>query len=122
MLTSSMTTYCVSWDFDDNLFNMFMYSMGGIVIAIIMLGSIFLIYNSFNMSPNERTQQFGILPSVGSHGKSSCAIRYCLKGFCIGMILASQSVLVVGIISTDWSFPLFPKSLASILLPGCSSD
>ena len=27
---------------DDNLFNMFMYSMGGIVIAIIMLGSIFL--------------------------------------------------------------------------------
>ncbi|OJT72941.1 hypothetical protein BM531_20785, partial [Clostridioides difficile] len=54
---------------DNNLFNMFLYSVGGIVLAIIMLGSIFLIYNSFNMSLNERTHQFGILSSVGATAK-----------------------------------------------------
>ncbi|MGO0943661.1 FtsX-like permease family protein, partial [Clostridioides difficile] len=37
--------------------------------TIILLGSIFLIYNSFNMSLNERTHQFGILSSVGATAK-----------------------------------------------------
>ena len=35
-------------------------------MALIMTGSIFLIYNSFTISLNERTRQFGILASVGA--------------------------------------------------------
>ncbi len=51
---------------DDNVFNMFLYSVGGVVVVIIMIGSIFLIYNAFNISLNERTHRFGILSSVVS--------------------------------------------------------
>ena len=50
----------------DHLFNMLLYSVGGILMALIMTGSIFLIYNSFTISLNERTRQFGILASVGA--------------------------------------------------------
>jgi len=45
------------------------YSMGAILIALIMLGSVSLIYNSFAISVSERAKQFGILSSVGATGK-----------------------------------------------------
>jgi putative ABC transport system permease protein len=45
------------------------YSLGAILIALIMLGSISLIYNSFAISVSERTKQFGILSSVGATDK-----------------------------------------------------
>ena len=35
---------------EDRLFNTLLYSIGGVVVLIIMVGSIFLIYNSFNIS------------------------------------------------------------------------
>ena len=44
----------LSNDGNDNLFNALLYSIGGVVIAIIMVGSIFLIYNAFSISLNER--------------------------------------------------------------------
>lgn len=40
-----------------------------ILIAIIMFGSIALIYNSFSISVNERKREFGILSSIGATGK-----------------------------------------------------
>lgn len=98
---------------DDNLFNMFMYSMGGIVIAIIMLGSIFLIYNSFNMSLNERTQQFGILSSVGATAKQ-LRNSVLFEGFCIGMIGIPIGI-AVGIISIGLVISVISKNFASIL-------
>lgn len=54
---------------DDTLFNTLLYSTGAILIALVMTGSVFLIYNSFNISLNERTHQFGILMSVGATEK-----------------------------------------------------
>lgn len=54
---------------DDTIFNGLLYAIGGIVLVIIMIGSIFLIHNSFHISLNERTQQFGILMSVGATAK-----------------------------------------------------
>lgn len=50
-----------------------------------MLGSVFLIYNSFNISLNERTHQFGILMSVGATEKQ---LRHSVlfEGFCIGVL------------------------------------
>lgn len=67
----------------DNLFNMLLYTVGGIVVAIIMTGSIFLIYNAFTISLNERTRQFGILSSVGATGKQ-LRNSVLFEGVCIG--------------------------------------
>lgn len=39
---------------DDKLVTTFLLAIGCILVPIIMVGSIFLIYNSFNISLNER--------------------------------------------------------------------
>ena len=44
-------------------------SLAVIVIALIMFGSIALIYNAFSISVAERTKQFGLLSSVGATKK-----------------------------------------------------
>lgn len=41
----------------------------GILIAIIMFGSIALIGNSFSISVNERKRQYGLLSSIGATRK-----------------------------------------------------
>lgn len=78
---------------DDNFFNTFLYSVGGILVVIIMIGSIFLIYNSFNISMNERTHQFGILSSVGGTAKQ-LRNSVLFEGFCIGAIGIPIGVMV----------------------------
>lgn len=70
---------------ENNIFNTFLYSVGGILIILIMIGSIFLIYNSFNISLNERTHQFGILSSVGATAKQ-LRNSVLFEGICIGAI------------------------------------
>lgn len=49
-----------------NSFRRVLYSLGGILIALIMFGSISLIYNAFAISVSERSKQFGLLASVGA--------------------------------------------------------
>jgi putative ABC transport system permease protein len=51
---------------DERTFNAVLFSLAGILTAIIMFGSISLIYNAFSISVSERTKQFGILSSVGA--------------------------------------------------------
>ena len=63
----------------DHLFNMLLYSVGGILMALIMTGSIFLIYNSFTISLNERTRSSGFWHPWGLR-PDSCGIRCCLRG------------------------------------------
>lgn len=70
---------------DDNVFNALLYSVGGIVIIIIMTGSIFLIYNAFNISLNERIHQFGILLSAGATARQ-LRNSVLFEGLCIGAI------------------------------------
>ena len=41
----------------------------GLLLAVIMVGSVSLIYNSFSISLRERTAQFGLLASVGATRK-----------------------------------------------------
>jgi len=48
----------------DPTFKGILYGLAGILIALIMFGSILLIYNAFSISVNERTKQFGILASI----------------------------------------------------------
>ena len=46
-----------------------LYSLGAILIVLIMFGSVSLIYNAFSISVSDRTRQFGILSSVGATKK-----------------------------------------------------
>ncbi|MBS7526863.1 ABC transporter permease [Fusibacter paucivorans] len=74
-----------SRDPGDKLFVSLLVSIGMIVIAIIMIGSIFLIYNSFDISLNERMQQFGIFASVGATAKQLRG-SVLFEGLCIGAV------------------------------------
>lgn len=78
---------------DDGLFNALLYSVGGILIALVMIGSIFLIYNSFTISLNERTRQFGILSSVGATPRQ-LRNSVLFEGLCIGAVGIPAGVTV----------------------------
>jgi putative ABC transport system permease protein len=91
----------------------FLYAVGAIVIAIIMIGSIFLIYNSFNISLNERTQQFGILASVGATAKQ-LRNSVLFEGLCIGAIGIPIGV-IIGIGSMWGVLFVVAKNSANIL-------
>ncbi|MDO5409710.1 MAG: ABC transporter permease [Lachnospiraceae bacterium] len=43
-----------------------LFSMGVILIVLILFGSVSLIYNAFSISVSERTKQFGLLSSIGA--------------------------------------------------------
>ena len=85
----------VSWSRHDSLLRWqgvlrnenYIRMLGGmlvILVAVIMVGSVSLIYNSFSISLRERTAQFGLLSSVGATRKqlrrSRCAFtRWCWR-------------------------------------------
>lgn len=66
-------------------------SLAVILIAIIVLGSISLIYNAFSISISERTRQFGLLSSLGAtrhqmiHSILFEAAFLCLIGIPLGI-------------------------------------
>ncbi len=68
------------------------YSLGAILILIIMFGSVALIYNSFSISVSERTKQFGLLRSVGATKKQMVrtvlteALMLCVVAVPIGLL------------------------------------
>lgn len=78
---------------NDSVFMMMLYMLGAIVLIIIMVGSIFMIYNSFTISLNERTRQFGILSSVGATSKQ-LRNSVLFEGVCIGLIGIPLGILV----------------------------
>lgn len=98
---------------DDRMFNTLLYSVGGILVALIMIGSIFLIYNSFNISLNERTRQFGILSSVGATAKQ-LRNSVLFEGFCIGTIGIPIGV-IVGISSIRLVISVVAENFGNIL-------
>lgn len=51
---------------NESSYNAVLYSLGTILIIIIMLASIALIYNAFSISISERTKQFGLMKSIGA--------------------------------------------------------
>lgn len=69
---------------DNALLRGIMLGALGTLTAIIMIGSVFLIYNSFHISLNERIHQFGILMSVGAtSGQLRNSVLF--EGLCIGI-------------------------------------
>lgn len=67
-------------------------SLAAVLIALIMFGSVTLIYNSFSISVSERTKQFGILKSIGATKKQirrtvfSEALSLCAVGVPLGLL------------------------------------
>ncbi len=103
----------LSDDSTDKATNAILYSVGAIVILIIMVGSIFLIYNSFDISLNERTHQFGILSSVGATAKQ---LRHSVlfEGLCIGAVGIPIGILV-GIGGTLLVIRVVTQNFANLL-------
>ncbi len=85
----------------NQIFNMILLSIGIVLMALIMLGSFFLIYNSFAISLNERVHQFGILLSVGATERqlrNSVLFEGLLMGF-IGIPLgAAAGIPLIGLV------------------------
>lgn len=52
--------------YNNDNFNLVLYSLAAILIAIIIFASVALIYNAFAISVSSRTRQFGLLSSVGA--------------------------------------------------------
>lgn len=77
---------------NDN-FNQTMYTVIGIVMIIIMIGSIGLIYNAFAISLNERSRYLGILSSIGATKKQKKQSVY-FEGMIVGSI-----AIVLGVIA-----------------------
>ena len=66
-------------------FNEMLYTVCGILIAVIMVGSILVIYNSFAISVSERKRQFGMLSSIGATKKQIKKSVIC-EGAILGMV------------------------------------
>lgn len=98
---------------EDKMFNALLYSVGGILVALIMVGSVFLIYNSFNISLNERTHQFGILMSVGATEKQ-LRNSVLFEGLCIGAIGIPIGILI-GIPSIRLILSIVAENFANVL-------
>lgn len=98
---------------DDNLFNALLYSIGIILIILIMLGSVFLIYNSFTISLNDRTRQFGILMSVGATEKQ-LRKSVLFEGLCIGAVGIPIGI-IIGIPSIKLVLSIAAKYFGNVL-------
>ena len=108
----------LSDDPSDRVFNALLYSAGVIVIAIIMVGSIFLIYNSFSISLNERMRQIGILSSVGATSKQ-LRNSVLFEGLCVGVVGIPAGVCL-GLASIGLIISGITKKLSSIFYTGVS--
>lgn len=97
----------------EKMITVLLSSIGGILIALVMLGSVFLIYNSFNISLNERTHQFGILMSVGATEKQ-LRNSVLFEGLCIGTIGIPIGILA-GIPSIKLLLTLVAKNFANAM-------
>lgn len=97
----------------DMTFTRFIWIVGGIMIALVMLGSVFLIYNSFNISLNERIHQFGLLMSVGATARQ-LRTSVLFEGLCIGAAGIPLGILT-GILGIRFVISLVKKNFANVM-------
>lgn len=101
---------------DNRLFQTFFYVIGGVLAVIIMVASIFLIYNSFHISLSERVHQFGILMSVGATSRQ-LRESVLFEGLCIGAMGIPFGILA-GIGSIRLLLPVVSEHFGSISTSG----
>ena len=92
-------------------FTKMLYTVSGILITVIAIGSILVIYNSFAISVSERKKQFGMLSSVGATKKQiKKAVIY--EGAILGII-----GIPLGIISGVGGMGVTLKIVNNLLQP-----
>lgn len=100
----------------ESSYNSVLYGMATILICIILFGSISLIYNAFSISVTERTQQFGLLSSLGAtrhqliHSVLFEAFSLCIIGIPLGIL--------AGIAGIGVTFALLGSSMSNLLFGG----
>lgn len=94
--------------FKSNRMGDFITIMATIVIVIILVTSIFVIYNSFNISLTEKTRELGMFSSIGA---TSTQIRKSIffEGFILGIISIPLGI-IIGILAI-WIVLLFVNSI-----------
>lgn len=92
-------------------FNEMLYTVCGILMAVIMVGSILVIYNSFAISVSERKRQFGMLASIGATKKQ---IKKSV--ICEGAILGAIGI-PIGILSGIGGIGITLNVVNSLLKP-----
>lgn len=97
----------------DTIFITMLLSFGAIVMILIMVGSILLIYNAFHISLNERTQQIGILASVGAT-RTQLRNSVLFEGWCIGAVGIPIGVFI-GLLGIELIIKLVATQFSSIL-------
>ena len=89
------------------------YSVSAVLVMLVVVGSVFLIYNAFNISLNERAHQFGILMSVGATAKQLKS-SVLFEGLCISLIGIPIGILA-GLAGIRFVITLVEKNFANIL-------
>lgn len=77
----------------------FLYTIGGIIMAIVLLSSVFVIRNGFAISITESLKQYGMLSSIGATKKQIKKSVY-FEGFILGCIGIPLGILS-GIFAID---------------------
>lgn len=97
----------------ESRYNRVLFGLAAILICIIAFGSISLIYNAFSISVSERTQQFGLLSSIGATRRqmTKSVLFEALFLSCIGIPLGILS----GILGLGITFFFLKDMLISIL-------
>ena len=75
------------------------YSVGGVIMAIVLVSSVFVIRNGFAISITERLKQYGMLSSIGATKKQIKKSVY-FEGFILGIIGIPLGILS-GIFAID---------------------
>lgn len=109
----------------DKIFFSLLCTFGVVVMLIIMVGSVFLIYNSFSISLSERMQQIGMLASVGATTRQLCK-SVLFEGLCIGIIGIPFGVLmgiggcqvVISIVGKDFGNILYTDIPMTLKISG----
>lgn len=74
-----------------------LYTIAGVVIAIIVVSSVFVIRNSFSISVAERNRQYGMLSSIGATSKQ-IKRNVIFEGMIIGLIAIPLGI-ILGIVA-----------------------
>lgn len=100
----------------EKLFTTLLCVVVAILVLLVVIGSVFLIYNAFQMSLNERTHQFGILMSVGATARQ---LRHTVlfEGLCIGAVGIPLGILL-GLPSVRLVLLLVEKNFNNVMYDG----
>ncbi|WP_421385241.1 ABC transporter permease [Bacillus salacetis] len=90
-----------------------LYSLAGIIMAVIIIGSVSLIYNAFAISVSERARHLGMLSSVGATKKQKRNSVF-FEGAVIGLISIPVGI-ISGIIGIALTFMFINSFIADAL-------